>query len=282
MREVLREGVRYLEERGLDNARREAEWLLGRLAGVRPLELYIEEGVLPAQVLERFFSQVQARAAGAPLQYLLGEAEFFGARFAVQPGVFIPRPETEALVEAVLKRCPQPRSQSPERIRILDLGTGSGCIAITLARRLPACLIVGVELSWTALHVARRNALEHGVASRVLLVQGRWAEALAGRYDVIVSNPPYVPSAEVGRLPLDVRQEPPLSLDGGPDGLREPLEVLAQAGALLERGGLLAMECGEAQAQPLARAAARTAWARAVETIQDLAGRPRGVLITHG
>ena len=252
---VLRAGAKQLEAAGVERARREAEWLLGELVGSRPLELYLEERELPGATIEQFFSRIEARASGTPLQYLLGEAEFFGARFAVAPGVFIPRPETEAVVEDTLRALRVKEAVLERPLRLLDLGTGSGCIAVTLARELPACVVVGVELSWDALLLARQNVLRHGLEERVRLVHGSWLSPIRGLVDGVVSNPPYIPSAQVDRLPLDVRQEPRLSLDGGERGTRDLLHLLAEAPKVLRSGGMLALECGEAQVEALGRAA---------------------------
>lgn len=280
VRSLIHQGAARLAAAGLAHARHEVEWLLSRLVGTTPLQLYLQESSLPKETVEHFFSQISARASGVPLQYLLGEAEFFGERFAVAPGVFIPRPETEHVVEAALQILRE-RSQALARpLRLLDLGTGSGCIAVTLARALPTCVVVGVEVSWHALGIAKRNIQRHGVGSRVWLVQGHWGEPIGGGFDGVISNPPYIPSEQVEHLPLDVRQEPRVSLDGGLDGMRELTHLLGKAPRLLRDGGLLALECGDEQLASLAREAALLPWAKAVTTIRDLASRPRGLLIT--
>ena len=280
-RRVVRAGAERLGAVGVAHARHEAEWLLSRLAGLRPLDLYLKEGEIPVDTVARFFDQIEARATGRPLQYLLGETEFFGERFFVAPGVFIPRPETETIVEAALEALRTRHATLQRPLRLLDLGTGSGCIAVTLARALPACVVVGVELSWDALGAAKRNVLAHGVAGRVSLVRGHWVESIRGRWDGIVSNPPYVPSQQVEVLPLDVRQEPRLSLDGGEDGLRDLRYLVEEAPRLLAPGGLLVLECGETQVEPLMAAAHGRAWVVSARPLYDLAKRPRGLLI-HG
>ena len=279
--QLVREGAGRLRAAGMEHARYEAEWLLGRLVETAPLEIYLQDTPVPGQVVERFLSQIDARACGIPLQYLIGEADFFGQPFTVMPGVFIPRPETETLVERVLEplRALQRRRGRP--LRLLDVGTGSGCIAVTLARELPACVVVGVELSWNALHAAQQNIRRHRLASRVHLVQGRWIEPVSGACDGILSNPPYVPSAHVDHLPLDVRQEPRESLDGGENGMRDLFQVLDQAPRVLASGGVLALECGEDQVGTLVQAARQTAWVGTVDPLHDLASRPRGVVITR-
>lgn len=278
-RRLLAEGTEILTHTGIEDARQQAEWLLGRLMEVRPFELYLEPCAVSAEMVEHFRSTINARASGAPLQYLLGTAEFCGQELCVAPGVFIPRPETEVIVEAAVEAL-RPRLGSLGRpLRLLDLGTGSGCIAITLALRLPACVVVGVELSWNALQVACANVRRQGLASQVSLVQGRWGQAMRGRFDGIISNPPYVPSGEVDRLPLDVRQEPRLSLDGGPDGLGELRHLLAEAPRLLSSEGVVVLECGEAHVEPLCRMARSASWVESAKPLEDLARRPRGVLL---
>ena len=275
---VLRQGIRRLTAGGIEHARQEAEWLLGRLVGARPLELYLDEPPIPAQAAEQFFAQLEARASGAPLQYLLGEAEFFGRPFAVEPGVFIPRPETEAIAEAAIRQLRVLEATRGRALRVADLGTGSGCIALTLAHALPACVVVRVEVSWWALRVASQNVRRHGLSDRVCLIQGSWTAPLRFPVDALVSNPPYIPTARVEEVPRDVRQEPRLSLDGGPDGMRDLLQLMAEAPRVLQPGGLLVMECGEEHVERLQRASVSACW-QAAEPLHDLAGRPRGLLL---
>ena len=276
---LLRAGTQRLESAGIVPARHEAEWLLSHLLDVAPLELYLDEREAPVPVVERFFARIEARAMGCPLQYLIGAAEFFGERLVVNPGVFIPRPETEAIVQAALEALRPRRRQLARPLRLLDLGTGSGCIAIALARALPACLVVGVEVSWVALRTARRNVRRSGLASQVHLVQSDWGLAIRGRFDGVISNPPYVPRARVEQLPLDVRQEPRESLDGGEDGMAALTVLLDEGARLVSPGGVVVLECGEEHVELLARRAADAAWVRAVWPIDDLAARPRGVLL---
>lgn len=280
VRSLLREGARRLASSGCDQARQEAEWLLSRLLGLPRVELYLREQIIPARTEQRFFGHVRSRCGGRPLQHLLGETEFFGERLAVGPRVFIPRPETEVIVEAALEAL-RPLARRRGTLRLLDLGSGSGCIALSLARRLAACTVVGVELSWNALRIARRNASQLGLTQRVQWVRGSWGEALRGVFDGIVSNPPYVPSAAVRSLPPPVRREPRASLDGGPDGMGPARRVLEHGGRLLAPEGVLALECGETQVAVLARAARALGWVEQASPLHDLAGRPRGVLVTR-
>jgi len=282
-RALLVEGARRLKAAGVESARREAEWLLSRLLGADPLALYLEELEVPTDRAAQFLSQIDARAAGKPLQYLVGDTEFLGERIRVAPGVFIPRPETEAVVEAALPALRARQARLGRPLRLLDLGTGSGCIAVLLATRLPSCAVVAVEVSWDALRIARENVERHQVAGRVHLVQGRWLEPIRGDVDGIVSNPPYIPSRQVDQLPLDVRQEPRISLDGGPDGMRIVEQLLAEAPRVLGRGGLLAVECGKEQVAPLLRIASMDPRVKTAGPLHDMARRPRGILLhRHG
>ena len=275
---LIQEGTRRLRLDG----RHEAEWMLERLLETPAAELYLDpQRRVPPDVARRYFEAIDRRAAGEPLQYLLGQTEFFGRTFEVAPGVFIPRPETETVVDRAAAALRDLQARLGRPLRILDLGSGSGCIAVTLGCELSACVVVGVELSWAALETARRNARRHQVEARVSFVQGSWIEALQGAFDGIVTNPPYVASAQVDRLPLDVRQEPRLSLDGGPDGLDALAYLMAEAPRVLRPGGVFALECGEDQVADLQRRADGGAWAHAAETVHDLAGRPRGLILTR-
>lgn len=281
VRSLLQEGTRRLEAAGMTHARHEAEWLLGRLLSARRLELYLHEMDIPAPTVERFVSQIDARAAGMPLQYLLEETDFYGAPVAVAPGVFIPRPETEVIVEAALVALQARVSRLARPLHLLDVGTGSGCIAVTLARCLPACVVVAIELSWDALRIAQHNVQRQGLSSQIHLVHGRWVESIRGRFDGIISNPPYIPSAQVNRLPLDVRQEPRLSLDGGLDGMRALRHLIDEVPRLLRPGGVMTLECAQEQAGVLIEQAQADAWVATAQVIRDLADRPRGLLMTR-
>ena len=204
----------------------EAEVLLAYILGTSRAVLiaHPERPLTPAQ-LDRYQALVRRRAADYPLPYLTGRLEFYGLEFEVTPEVLIPRPETEMLVELALAR--QPASA-------VDVGTGSGCIAVSLAVHLPEATIYATEISPAALAVARRNAERHGVAERVRLLAGDLLSPCPGPVDLIVSNPPYVSTGERASLPASVREyEPSLALDGGSDGLDVVRRLLAQAPAVL-------------------------------------------------
>ncbi len=225
-------------------------------------EARVDEGALQA---------VEARLArGEPLPYVLGEWEFWGRAFFVSPAVLIPRPESEGLVERALGLAPP-----PDRVwRVADVGTGSGCLAVTLAAEHPAAVLTATDMAWPALQVARRNARRHRVAARVRLVQTDGLRGLAGPFDLVVANPPYIPRGELERLAV-ARYEPRHALDGGPDGLTWVRAWLRQAAARLAPRGAVLMEIGADQG-PAARALARQVFPQARVTVHpDLAGRDR-------
>ena len=264
---ALREGAAALAS-VTDMPHLEAEILLAHATGLtrttilahpeRPLSP--EEGVHYGDLLAR-------RATGIPLPYLTGRVEFFGLDFVVTPDVLIPRPETETLVELALERGPQ---------TVVDVGTGSGCVAVALAVRLPRARIYATDLSRAALSVAVMNARRHGVANRIHFLQADLASPLRGPVDILVSNPPYVAEEEWASLPESVREhEPRLALDGGPGGLRVVRRLLADAARLLRPGGVLLVEIGAGQG-PEAAALARAVFPPArVQIYPDLAGRDR-------
>ena len=198
--------------------------------------------------MQHFLALVDRRCVGEPIAYLIGFREFYGRAFAVAPGVLIPRPETELLIDI-------PRSKfDPETsLRILDLGTGSGCIALTLSLELPKAHVVAADVSEDALLVARKNAERLGVGGRVKLIQSDWFSALGGeRFDLIVSNPPYIATADDHLSQGDLRFEPRIALVSGADGLGDIRHIVANAHAHLRPGGLILVEHGYDQAERIA------------------------------
>ncbi len=209
-------------------------------------------------------------AAGEPLPYVLGEWEFWGRPFRVTPAVLIPRPETEHLIERALALAPP----ADRRWRVADVGTGSGVLAVTLAAEHPTAWVVATDYDAAALQVARENARRHGVAQRLRWVQTDGLLGVAGPFDVIVANPPYIPQAVLAHLAV-ARFEPRRALDGGPDGLRWTRAWLSQAASRLAPGGAVLMEIAADQG-PAALALARAVFPKArVQVHPDLAGRDR-------
>lgn len=258
-----------------DSAALDAEMLLARALGRERAWLYAwPEAEIDAPDLGRFEALVERRAAGEPIAYILGQREFWSLAFEVTPDVLIPRAETELLVEAALEGIRARALVEPE---VLDLGTGSGCVAVAIAHELPGAHVVAVDHAPAALAVAARNAERHGTPD-VELVQGRWLAPLGARaFDVIVANPPYVASDDPHLRSGDVRFEPVAALDGGADGLDALREIAAGAPHRLAPGGLVAVEHGPDQVDAVAALFAHEGLT-GIATRHDAAGHPRCTL----
>lgn len=268
---VLQWTAGYFRERGIEGGRLDAELLLSDTLKLDRVGLYLNyDRPLSALELETFRAAVGRRAKREPLQYIRGEAEFWSLPFTVSPAVLIPRPDTEVLVEEALKRI-------SGTCRVLDVGTGSGAIAIAIADERPEAKVEAVDLSPEALTVARGNAERNGVADRVALRQGDLRQLTGADYDLVVSNPPYIPSADLAGLMPEVREfEPLLALDGGKDGLYAYRLLAAQAATLLKPGGWLLLEVGIGQAEAVA-GLLQTAGLVEIFTRADYAGVARVV-----
>jgi len=271
---LLREGTRRLEAAAIPTARQDAEWLLATVLGLHRFDLYLEPArEVTAGGRDRFWALVGRRQSHEPLQYLLGFEDFVGLRIRVTPDVLIPRPETEGLVEwAVEILAPLDGPVAA------DVGTGSGAIACALAAACPALEVLAIDSSLAALGVAAGNVRAAGLSARVRLVAGDLLAplaSLAGRLDMIVSNPPYLPTGIIPSLPREVAGfEPRLALDGGPDGLRVIRRIVAEAPGLLRSGGTLLMEIGEEQAGLVASLMAAEGFSR-IAARRDLRGVER-------
>ena len=237
---TLRRAIETLAAAGIDSARLDAEVLLAHVLGTDRSWLFAHpDAPLSAEKYTRFEKLIARRAKFEPVAYLIGEREFFGLPFFVSPAVLIPRPETELLVETALARLPKTAA------RVLDVGTGSGCIAVTLAVHRPAWHVIAGDISVAALAVARKNIRRHGVSARVSPVQADLLSAFSGRVDAIVSNPPYINPRQKTELPPAVRDfEPSGALFSPESGLAHLRRLLAGAGRLLSGGGLLLVEIG--------------------------------------
>ncbi len=258
---------------GVPDARREAAELYAAIVGRAASAAWLERGApVGAAEAERLAAAAQRRAGGWPQAYAAGRADFRGWWLAVDRRVLIPRPETEGLVEIVLAWIREAGLAAP---RVVDAGTGSGAIAVALARESPA-RVVATELSAGAMAVARANVASHAVEGRVELARGRWLRPLAGgTVDLVASNPPYVATGEWVRLEPGVKDfEPREALDGGPDGLAPTREVVAEAWEALRPGGLLALEVDARRARESAELAAAAGFEACV-VMEDLSGRPR-------
>jgi len=247
-RKLIEKGALRLAQRGIDEAGQHSEWLLSSVTARPRLELRAFGDIaVSAQEAEKFLELIELKSEGWPLSYLTGEQPFCGFTFKVSPAVLIPRPETEGLTlrAAELLR----GAAGPE---ILEIGAGSGCIACTLARLLPSARIPAADISGEALAAARLNAGKLQVADRISFLNSDIFSAVEGRFDMIISNPPYIPSADIAGLQTEVRFEPKLALDGGEDGLAVLRKLITGAPAHLKPAGILALEIGYNQEASLA------------------------------
>ncbi len=282
--EVVRLSTGYLDSHGSSSPRLDAELLAAQALNLRRLDVYLQfDRPLEEEQLGAIRELVRRRGDGEPVAHITGEREFYGRAFRVTPDVLIPRPETETLVGLAIAEA-QTRAPGGEGLRIADIATGSGCIAVTLAAELPGARITATDVSEAALSVARVNAARHQVADRVELVLGSWCAPVAGRaFDIVVANPPYIPTGELADLARDVRDhEPVLALDGGTDGLDAYRELLPSIATVLADGGWSALEIDTRAAAPVAALAVEALGPDTVtQTHADLTDRPRVVSLTR-
>ncbi|MBA1154880.1 peptide chain release factor N(5)-glutamine methyltransferase [Microvirga mediterraneensis] len=270
--EALRDLRRTLTEAGFETAALDARLLLLAALGIPATDLITRPDVpLSADEAEILAAFARRRLAHEPVARIVGTREFWGLPFRLSPETLVPRPDTETLVETALDLIPDRRPP----LRIVDFGTGSGCILVALLHELPNATGLGIDLSFGALATARANAAENGVGDRSRFALSRWADAVSGPFDLIVSNPPYIASGVIPGLAEEVREhDPRLALDGGPDGLEPYRIILSEAKRLLEPGGLVVVEIGYDQEEDLTGLAA----AHGLEILRvahDLSGNPR-------
>ena len=238
--EIIKKTTDFLEAKGVENPRLNAELLVGHVLGMPRMQLYLQfERGLTEPELGRLRPLVKRRSQREPLQYILGDTEFFHLRLKIDRRALIPRPETERLCELITQRLPAPPAA------ILDLGTGSGAIALGLAAFYPGAMVTALDVSGEALALARENAEALGLSGRVRLLQSDWFAALdpAARFDLVVANPPYLSARETAAALPEVREhEPPVALAAGADGTEALVQIIAEAPRLLTPAGLLAVE----------------------------------------
>jgi len=271
---IIQNATGSLASRNVENPRLVAELLAAHITGIPRLELCLSQNdILQNQLQQKFETMVGRAANGEPVQYIMGETDFMGLRFEVDRRVLIPRPETEILVEEVLDCRDLWRRPKPH---IADIGTGSGAIAISLTVLRPNIECTAVDMSLDALELAQHNAQNHGVAELICWQQSDLLDGFSPcSLDAVVSNPPYIPTADCEHLPTMVRLfEPPLALDGGMNGLDAISRLVQTAPEALKSGGYIFMETGAEQAQQVAATMRNSKW-RNVEVIQDLTGRDR-------
>lgn len=231
--------------------------------------------------LKEFNEALALRARGVPLQYIVGEVEFFGLKFKVDKRVLIPRPETEILVETVMRWI-----ENREKIQtILDIGTGSGCIAVSVAKFMPQVKVAAVDISFEALSLAEENAILNLVNDRIRFIQSDLLSSFkphALAFDLIISNPPYICSHEISGLQPELCYEPRIALDGGNDGLDFYRRILKDVCAVLKKGGLLLMEIGYGQRKPIDEIISRQNSLQVVKVINDYSGIERIMVLRHG
>jgi release factor glutamine methyltransferase len=268
----------YLKKHNTESPRLDAEVLLAQARGCRRIELYTAfEEVVDDAVRAKFRELVKARAEGMPVAYLAGQKEFYSLSFRVTKDVLIPRPETEHAVIAVLDIL---KSGALAKPRVADVGTGSGCIAVSIAKHAPSAHVIAIDVSAAALAIAQENAQTNGVAERITFVE---SDLLVGvkqqaPFDVIVSNPPYVTEAEWAKLPPGVRDfEPKGALVGGATGLEITTRLAAQAAERLRPGGWLVLEIHAGLERQTHEVLAATGKFTKISTLKDLAQLPRVV-----
>jgi release factor glutamine methyltransferase len=279
IRDLIRQGEEMLVSHGVPNARRNAEWILCDTLGCSMLDLYLESSRPSQRQVDVFHERIARRAAREPLQYILGTTEFMALPFEVYPGVFVPRPDTEVLVEEAerwLRRRPL-----GEPLRVLDLCCGSGVIGVALAQRIPNLVVDAVDRSPDAVDATGRNARINGVDARVRVHHADAVEflegAVAGGFAAVACNPPYIETAVIASLPPEVAlHEPVAALDGGADGLDVYRALIPRLSACLVPRGLTIFEIGDAQASAVSGMLERERFTD-IHVTQDLSGHDRVV-----
>lgn len=280
--DVLKWTTQYFKQKGIDNPRLNAEVLLAHALRTDRMGLYLHyDKPLETEERERYRKYIKRRALGEPVHYITGYREFWSLEFNVNPFVLIPRPETEILVETVLE-CIISRSYQT----VMEVGTGSGAIAVSLAYEIPSLKILATDVSSSAIMVAVGNAKKHGVHNRVAFAVMDYFEGLkmSTRFDTIVSNPPYISDNDYSLLPRDVREhEPPIALrGGGRDGLDAVRKLVNHGLPHLIPGGIMCIEVGFGQAETITSYAATISDIIRITTVNDYARIPRVVCLEKG
>ncbi len=279
--ELITEARRLLEQAGIESAEQEALWIVEHVLRLPSHNMITDrDRLLSSSELAATRGLIARRVGREPLQYILGTQEFCGLEFEVSPAVLIPRPETELLVEYVTQRISTARQAT-----IVDVCTGSGCIAVAIARLRPHARVLAIDLSRSALHVARRNAIRHGVGERITWLEGDLLgplveQGVEGLVDVIVSNPPYIAEAEWATLQPEVKLfEPRGALVAGPQGTELHERLLQEAARYLAPGGVVLLEIGAGQARGLRRIVEQLPGYKFHRLIYDKAGLERVVIV---
>ncbi|HTU23063.1 MAG TPA: peptide chain release factor N(5)-glutamine methyltransferase [Gemmataceae bacterium] len=270
--------TKFLQQKGSESPRLDSEVLLAHALDCKRIDLYARHSEeAPEQARQRFRELVRQRVEGCPVAYLVGRKEFFSLEFTVTRAVLIPRPDTECVVDECLRL-----AKALAAPAILDIGTGSGCLAVAIAKHHKTARVTAVDRSSEALAVASENAQKHGVAERIRFLQGDLFAPLADeRFDFILSNPPYIPHDDIGKLAPGVRDyEPHSALDGGVDGFTVFDCLIAETPAHLKTNGYLLIEIGSPQEGPARERIERHGGYELAKTVHDGSGHPR-VLIAR-
>jgi release factor glutamine methyltransferase len=296
--DVIQRSTEFLAKRGVDSPRLQTELLMAHVLKLPRMQLYLNfDRPLTTTELEMLRDLLKRRSQREPLQHITGSTSFCGLEISVNEHVLIPRPETELLAELgwhflnqisaerpkepPIPVAPQTGATITRTLAALDFGTGSGCLAIALAINSPASTVEAVDISEQVIKVAKQNAARHGLADRVGFFQGDGFNALPVRtqFDLIVSNPPYVPTAEIDTLQPEVRDhDPRLALDGGPDGLNFYRRLALEAKAFLNRNAKMMLEFGDGQAEPICSLFEKQNWI-VERVVTDYTQRPRILIV---
>jgi release factor glutamine methyltransferase len=276
--EKIRDVSEILSRHGIESAERESQLFISHALAVDLVDIYRDNPEINYEKGIEIDEMVDRRSRREPLQYILGYVDFLGLRILLGRDVLIPRPETEMMVEYAVQVIRAQRSEKDggQRITILDLCTGSGCIALALAREFTGAQVYGVDISEDAVGFARRNALENHIQNTLFLCGSMFDAIRCGqRFDVVISNPPYIPSSDITSLEPEIKQwEPRPALDGGADGLDAYRAIIPHAGNFLKNNGILILELGNGLARPVSRMAEHAGFS-GIETTKDLAGIER-------
>jgi release factor glutamine methyltransferase len=277
--ELLQNTAAYFAKKQVEHPRLNIEHLLADALGKKRIELYLEfDRPLSDRELEPLREKVRRRAEGEPLQHLLGHWDFFGRTFKTDDRALIPRPDTELLVEAVLKKL---LAREPNATRLVDVGTGSGVLAITFALEQPELEVVAADISNDALALAQENAERLGVSERIVFRRSDLLDQIDGSFDWIVANLPYIPTADIPGLQREVQFDPALALDGGEDGLAIVKRLIESIPGKIASNGVVALELGQGQAKTVSNFLARQNY-RDVSIMKDYQGVERVLIARYG
>ena len=284
VRDVIRAATAFLDAAGIEDAAIDARRLVAHALDIdRETLLREPEAPPPAGALMRLGAVLARRAVHEPVARIIGARDFYGLTLALNADTLDPRPDTETIVAAALHFAARIPRQDSEPLRILDLGTGTGAIALALLAALPDAEALAIDISTSALTVAGQNAERHGLADRIRFAQSHWLDGVNGRFHLVVSNPPYIPTADIDGLTPEVTGwDPRRALDGGPDGLDAYRAILASAGRVLAPGGWILFEVGHDQGRQVAELAVELGFAPApldLPLLRDLGGVMRCVAL---